>query len=124
MPKAQVSNAKRLRIYQRDNYTCWYCGRRLVPATTSAFGTHALQSDKSLIPTLDHLDPRIRGGYGLDSNLVTACQTCNSRKGSKTVEEYRAFLAKSDKPQELGAAEWIRGRNVEIIFWGERKKAA
>lgn len=124
MPKAEVSKGKRQRIYQRDNYTCWYCGKRLVPSTTSAFDSFAMQSDRSLIPTLDHLDPRVRGGYDLDSNLVTACRRCNSRKGKKTVEEYRRYLAVSVKSKEQDAAAWIRGECVTVAFWGERKRAA
>lgn len=42
---------------------------------------------------VDHLTPRSRGGSDDPSNLVPCCHECNSRKGSKTADEYRAWLA-------------------------------
>jgi len=37
--------------------------------------------------SLDHLrPPRMGGGHGPE-NLVTACRSCNSRKGSRTPEQ-------------------------------------
>lgn len=54
----------RLRVLERDNWTCRYCGG---PATT-----------------VDHVDPVVRGGDPFDErNLVAACKSCNSRKGAK-----------------------------------------
>jgi hypothetical protein len=142
MPKAILSDGKRRRIYERDQYQCWYCGKQLV-AERPTNGLHLLAPDISLSPTVDHLEARVSGGYDLDSNLVTACRSCNSRKGPKTVEEYRAYLsaqhdthARALKCIEAGAAEagppyadelrriaaWIRGETAAIIiFWGERK---
>lgn len=43
--------------------------------------------------TVDHLTPRSRGGTDDKSNLVMACHSCNARKGAKTADEYRAWLA-------------------------------
>ena len=42
--------------------------------------------------TLDHVMPRHRGGGHTWENLVTACKTCNHRKGGKTLEEARLRL--------------------------------
>ena len=61
---------KRKRIYERDGYACVYCG-----------ATERL--------TLDHKFPKSRGGSNLDSNLATACHSCNSTKGARTPEEWR-----------------------------------
>jgi len=55
----------------RDNYTCQYCG--------------AMPSRREL--TIDHVLPRSRGGKTTWENVVTACQKCNGRKGSRTPEE-------------------------------------
>ncbi len=55
-------------IFRRDNFTCQYCG-----------------TDKDL--TLDHLVPKARGGKTTWNNLVTACRSCNSRKGDFRPEE-------------------------------------
>ena len=38
--------------------------------------------------TLDHLIPLARGGPHSQDNLAVACRKCNSRKGTKTYEEF------------------------------------
>lgn len=40
--------------------------------------------------SLDHLIPRLQGGEDAADNLVTACRTCNSSKGSRDVLEWFA----------------------------------
>lgn len=59
----------RREVFRRDDYTCQYCGRR----------------SKNL--TLDHVIPRHRGGSHSWANLVTACRSCNRRKGGRTPRE-------------------------------------
>lgn len=61
--------ATRLRIFARDAFRCTYCG--------SADDLHC-----------DHVFPVAKGGSHDDSNLTTACRTCNTRKGAKTLEEW------------------------------------
>lgn len=58
----------RRNLLRRDNYTCQYCGQ-----------THDL--------TLDHVQPRSRGGRHSWENVVIACRACNQRKGDRTPEE-------------------------------------
>jgi 5-methylcytosine-specific restriction endonuclease McrA len=58
----------RQNIFKRDGYCCVYCGSR-----------------KDL--TLDHVLPKSRNGKSSWTNLVTACQKCNSKKGDQTPEE-------------------------------------
>ncbi len=58
----------RQNIFKRDAYQCVYCGAK-----------------NNL--TLDHVVPRSKGGKTSWTNLVTACQECNSRKGDLTPEE-------------------------------------
>lgn len=70
-PKARLC---RKEIFVRDNYTCQYCGQR----------------GRDL--TIDHVIPRHKGGKHTWENLVTACRSCNHRKGGKTVEEARMHL--------------------------------
>ncbi len=60
-------------IYERDK-VCIYCG-----------------SDKDL--TVDHLVPLARGGPHQQDNLAVACRSCNSRKGTKTYEEFICLRA-------------------------------
>ena len=40
--------------------------------------------------SLDHLIPRLRGGEDAADNLVTACRSCNSSKGSRDLLEWAA----------------------------------
>jgi 5-methylcytosine-specific restriction endonuclease McrA len=61
----------RANIYQRDKYTCQYCGVR-----------HPIEE-----LTFDHLIPQVQGGKATWENIVTACLTCNNRKGGRTPRE-------------------------------------
>ena len=58
----------RRNILKRDNNTCMYCGMR-----------------EKL--TLDHIIPKSRGGDDSWENLVSACTTCNHKKGNRTPRE-------------------------------------
>jgi 5-methylcytosine-specific restriction endonuclease McrA len=58
----------RQNLFKRDFYTCLYCS-----------------SKKNL--TLDHVIPKSKGGKTTWTNLVTACQNCNSRKSDYTLKE-------------------------------------
>lgn len=57
----------------RDNHTCMYCG-----------STDHL--------TIDHVIPRMYNGKSTWENTVTACKSCNSRKGSKMPSEVKMFV--------------------------------
>ncbi len=72
-PRPRVRLSKR-EIFRRDSHICQYCGsngRRL---------------------TLDHVIPRHKGGDHLWTNLVTACASCNLKKGGRTIQEARMSL--------------------------------
>lgn len=66
----------RERVFARDGYRCVYCAR-VLPG-------EAL--------TLDHVQPRMRGGDHSEGNLVTACAPCNTRKGSQPAWAFLAEL--------------------------------
>ena len=70
----------RLRIFERDNGQCTYCGTEL---TLESFN-------------VDHLLPRSRGGTDEESNLALSCVFCNSKKGSKTPEEWARSTGRSE----------------------------
>ncbi len=61
----------RVNIYARDKYRCQYCG------------TKAPISEL----TYDHVVPRAQGGRTTWTNIVTACYTCNRKKGNRTPEQ-------------------------------------
>lgn len=67
-----VEKIDRQIIIERDNSTCYlWCKRKLPP--------HMI--------TLDHVVPLSRGGTHTYDNLRVACQSCNSRKNAKLLEE-------------------------------------
>lgn len=61
----------RFNVFLRDSFTCQYCGE---PHPTPEL-------------TFDHVLPRSRGGTTHWENVVTACGSCNLRKGSKSLGE-------------------------------------
>jgi 5-methylcytosine-specific restriction endonuclease McrA len=63
---------KRLRIFERDEYRCVYCGAQ--------FAAEEL--------TIDHVQARVRGGDRSEGNLVTACGTCNTLKGHRRLSDF------------------------------------
>jgi 5-methylcytosine-specific restriction endonuclease McrA len=72
-PRPRVRLSKR-ELFRRDNYTCQYCGT------------------KTPHLTIDHVNPRHRGGDYSWSNLVSACASCNTKKGGRRLDEARMRL--------------------------------
>jgi DNA-directed RNA polymerase subunit RPC12/RpoP len=70
----------RLRVFERDEYKCRYCGKQLTRFTA----------------TLDHLQPVSEGGDNSFANLATACLHCNSRRGARPVMDALAPNKRSD----------------------------
>lgn len=77
VPSNSVTFSRR-NIYNRDRYTCQYCG--LQP------GSEEL--------TIDHVLPRSRGGTSSWENCVLACLECNKRKADRTPKEAHMPLGK------------------------------
>lgn len=82
-PRPQVKLTKR-EILRRDSFTCQYCG----------------QHSPNL--TIDHVIPRHMGGGYSWENLVTACASCNHRKGGRTLEQAHMSLLR--RPAEPPAS--------------------
>lgn len=62
----------RRRVIEEDGPICAYCHECADP------------------PTVDHVTPRAKGGLSVRDNLVVACRRCNSAKGPRTPEQWRA----------------------------------
>jgi hypothetical protein len=67
-------SGRRDRILRRDGFRCVYCGETFPPEEL----------------TLDHVEPRMRGGDDSEGNLVSSCTACNRLKGGLAAW---AFLA-------------------------------
>ena len=92
-------NFTRFNVFLRDKFACQYCGDR-----------------KDL--TFDHLLPKSRGGLTDWNNVVTACSSCNVKKGGKLYKDCDLKLA--NKPYAPTVEDLHRnGRNFPPNFLHE-----
>jgi 5-methylcytosine-specific restriction endonuclease McrA len=56
-------------IFRNKGGYCYYCGKEA--------------------ETLDHVNPRHKGGSSEDNNLVPACRRCNRLKGGRSLEAFK-----------------------------------
>lgn len=61
-------------ILKRDGDTCVWC--------------RSLFDDRHVLPTTEHLVPRIKGGPSWIENEVAACKRCNNERGHRTLGEF------------------------------------
>ena len=61
-------------ILERDGNDCVWCRR--------TFDNHLV------VPTTEHLVPRIKGGPSWVENEVAACKRCNNERGHRTLGEF------------------------------------
>lgn len=78
-------------VYLRDNHICQYCGRKL---------------DKGDC-TLDHVIPKVKGGKSSYTNCVTACKSCNTKKGDKVT------IKPATAPKSMSVYDYIRMRSED-----------
>jgi len=90
-PRPRVKLTRR-EVFLRDGYACQYCGKH----------AHDL--------TIDHVVPKSKGGAHAWDNLVSACKTCNHRKGGKSLPEARMTLKKTPAEPRAGAYYTIERR--------------
>ncbi len=88
---------KREAVFERDEWRCVYCGVQFAPSAL----------------TIDHVQPQLRGGDGSGGNVVTACATCNLRKGHRRLAE---FLL--DEPDAL-----LNFRQYALHVWPRHLRA-
>ena len=77
MNRKPLSKKMRFEIFERDNFTCQYCGR---------------QAPKVELQ-VDHILPVSRGGKNNKDNLITACVDCNIGKSDAMItDSYDDFV--------------------------------
>ena len=95
----QVPTVNRREVLRRDKHTCQYCG-----------------STRQL--TLDHVIPVSKGGKNSCDNVVTACETCNNRKGDRTPQQTGMVLHTQPKaplhPFVAFASQFWREHKVQL----------
>jgi len=92
-PRLSVRLSKR-EIFRRDGYTCQYCGKH--PPRL----------------TVDHIIPRHLGGEHSWQNLVTACPSCNLRKGGRLPEQASMHLLRPPSEPPASAL-YLFGRYLD-----------
>ena len=85
----------RHRLFKRDKYECVYCGGK-----------------KNL--TIDHIQPKSKGGDNSWTNLVTCCSPCNRKKGDRTPDE--ANMKLRFNPYEPSIFSEIINSSVESVW--------
>jgi len=97
-----IRPVKRLSIYLRDGLACVYCG--------------ATVEDGAKL-TLDHCRPHSHGGSNKETNLVTACLTCNSARGNRSWKTFTKKVAEylgRDARQVTAYIELTRRRGLNL----------
>jgi 5-methylcytosine-specific restriction endonuclease McrA len=79
--RLDLVRCSRKNVLLRDRYVCQYCGINCTKLTA----------------TIDHVIPKSKGGQTTWENTVTACGKCNTRKGSKTLDETSMTLIRQPR---------------------------
>jgi 5-methylcytosine-specific restriction endonuclease McrA len=74
---APVSLQEGIKILERDDYKCRYCGL-----------DGRASFDNALMMSVDFVVPRARKGKKDPSNLVACCRPCNMIKGTKVYKNF------------------------------------
>ena len=107
---SQPDRAARLRaVVDRDGGTCIWCGRD--------FGGQVL-------PTTEHVVPRLKGGPSWLENEAAACRRCNSERGHRSpVEWLEECLRRGWQPDEARLARSLTGLAGAIARHGGQRRA-
>ncbi|MEY4499757.1 MAG: hypothetical protein RL101_86 [Actinomycetota bacterium] len=88
IPGSRMIPVSRRGVLRRDNHRCAYCSKSA--------------------NTVDHVQPKSRGGADSWENLVACCLKCNNKKGDKTLAEIGWNL--NSKPKMPSGNHWmVRG---------------
>jgi len=86
------------KLFARDRHVCAYCGGHF----------HAD------VLTRDHIQPSSRGGIDSWMNCITACRSCNGRKGARLMSEARMELLYLPYIPSLHEDMILRGRRIVV----------
>ena len=78
-----ISDADRVAIYVRDEYTCQLCGKKCIQDENMYHADNI---------TLDHIMPYSKGGANTADNLRVACRSCNMKRGKRMDNEEETYV--------------------------------
>ena len=109
--RRQVTNTF---LFARDDYRCQFCGRK----------QQDLKARECL--TRDHLVPLSRGGSNAWNNVLTACSSCNTRKGNLLPEEAGMHPLRAPHEPHFVHLSWavrrltrIQSRYIRLFYGAE-----
>jgi hypothetical protein len=94
----QAPALSNIKLFVRDRHICAYCGGQFLPDDL----------------TREHIVPTSRGGVDSWMNCITACRSCNGRKGSRLLEETRMELLYLPYVPNLHEDMILRGRRIVV----------
>ncbi|MCI4656682.1 MULTISPECIES: HNH endonuclease [Cryobacterium] len=98
LPRSRSLPVSRRGVLRRDDHRCAYCGRTA--------------------NTIDHVQPRSRGGRDSWDNLVACCLRCNNIKSDRTPAEMGWDLLFHPKIP-IGSSWVVRGVERPLPQWDE-----
>lgn len=138
--RPHVKPSVQVRIFRRDQWLCRYCGHPVIfapamkflqryvknrrPDANLAYYSFAYRRDGSplldeLAVVLDHVDAFSTGGNVEESNLATACNKCNARKGAMTKDEFNKKYPLRPIKRKYGEPEHWDGFSTLFVVLGE-----
>ena len=100
IPKRDVKFSRR-NILARDENRCQYCGKRFPASQLS----------------IDHVTPKSRGGVSTWTNVVVACNGCNTRKGGRMPSEASMRLVRAPSVPRRNPALADKVRSEKYRIW-------
>jgi 5-methylcytosine-specific restriction endonuclease McrA len=109
-PASQISRAERLdAAIERDGPTCVWCARR--------FGD-------LVVPSPEHLVPRVKGGPSWLANEVAACRRCNRERGHQSLAAFAAECRRRGwQPQVARIVRVLSDLDTAIAQRGGQRRA-
>jgi len=96
-----VSQAEGLKILERDQFCCRYCGL-----------DGKASFENALVMSVDFVQPRARKGKKDPANLVACCRPCNTIKGTRVYKSFedakKYVLDRREEMRRTGEATRVR----------------
>lgn len=92
----QIDNIMQWQVFDRDNYTCRYCGRKGIPMS------------------VDHIILWEEGGPSIADNMLTACKSCNRDRGSIFYEDWIKSKMYESKSKNLTQQQ--KNANIMVVL--------
>jgi 5-methylcytosine-specific restriction endonuclease McrA len=105
VPRPRRAAFTRFNVFLRDRFRCQYCGERHAPGEL----------------TFDHVVPRSRGGRTTWTNVVAACEPCNTAKDNKLTRPIT--MPREPTPGDLLAAQrafppnYLHESWADYLYW-------